>query len=277
MFRPVYQAPSRLRLQHRQPYGVLQPGFYIQEHARLTDQLTLTLGGRYDKAWYETGAGVEDDKDAFTPKAGLTYEFSPGLAVYANYSRSFKPQWFSTDATGSAVDPEEGENWEAGIKYNLLEGRVTGLLSVYQLTRENVATSNLATPDLFDATVSGEQRSRGFEFETAAELAPGLTLSAAYSYIDAEVTKDNDIPVGTPLQGVPEHSVNAWLKYTVQDGPLKASAWAWAAATTAASPATRTTRLTSPATASWTPPSTTSAMTSVCRLTSTTCSTSGTS
>ncbi|WP_038163884.1 TonB-dependent siderophore receptor [Verrucomicrobium sp. BvORR106] len=222
IFRPVYQGSIPgygFNTATRTEYSNL--GFYIQEHAKLTDQLTLTLGGRYDKAWYETGDGIEDDKDAFTPKAGITFEFVPGLAAYANYSRSFKPQWFSTTTNGAAVDPEEGENWEAGFKYNLLEGRVTGLLSVYQLTRENVATSNLGTPDPFDATVSGEQRSRGFEFETAAELAPGLTLSTAYSYIDAEVTKDNDIPVGTSLQGVPEHSANAWLKYTVQDGPLK--------------------------------------------------------
>lgn len=196
-------------------------GIYLQEHAKLTDKLTLTLGGRWDKAWYESGAGAEDDKDAFTPKAGLTYEFIPGMAAYANYSRSFTPQWFSTDATGSPVEPEEGENWEAGIKYSLLEGRVTGLLSVYHLTRENVATANLASPDPFDSIVSGEQRSQGFEFETAVELVPGLTLTAAYTYIDAEVTEDNTIPVGTPLQGVPDHAVSAWLKYTVQDGPLK--------------------------------------------------------
>ena len=95
------------------------------------------------------------------------------------------------------------------------------LLSARSPAALDVATSNLATTDPFDATVSGEQRSRGFEFETAAELLPGLQLIAAYTYLDAEVTEDNDIPVGTPLLGVPDHTVSAWLKYTVQDGPLK--------------------------------------------------------
>ena len=191
-------------------------GFYFQDHVKLTEQFTVTFGGRYDLHW-----AVGDRKEAFTPKAGITYEFVPRVAAYANYSRSFQPQSFSTDVNGKPVDPEEGENWEAGLKYNLADGRITGLISVFQLTRENVATSNLSTPDPFDSTVAGEQRSRGAEFEIGAELAPGLNLVAAYTYLDTEVTEDNDIPVGTRLQGVPEHAASAWLKYTVQDGPLK--------------------------------------------------------
>lgn len=197
-------------------------GFYFQEHAKLTDKWTLTLGGRYDTFWYADDiASTEDSQSAFTPKVGATYEFVPGASAYVNYSRSFTPQWYSTDSSGSPVSPEEGENWEAGVKYSLAEGKITGLLAVYQLTRENVATANLATADPFDSTISGEQRSQGFEFETAMELAPGLNFTTAYTYIDAEVTKDSTVPEGTPLQGVPEHAVNAWLKYTVQDGPLK--------------------------------------------------------
>ena len=95
------------------------------------------------------------------------------------------------------------------------------MISVFHLTRENVATSNLSTPDPNDATVSGEQRSQGFEFEVAARPIAGLELTAAYACLDAEVTEDNDIPVGIPLLGVPEHSVNAWLKYTLQEGSLR--------------------------------------------------------
>ncbi len=201
-------------------------GAYFQDHMKITDKLTFTVGGRYEYLWLDDSGSygstpADATDDAFTPKAGITYEFFPGVAGYVNYSRSFRPQWSSRDESGAPIAPEEGENWEGGVKYDLLDGRLTGMLSVFQLTRENVATSNLATSDPFDATVSGEQRSRGFEFETAAELLPGLKLTAAYTYLDAEVTEDNDIPVGTPLLGVPDHTVTAWLKYTVQDGPLK--------------------------------------------------------
>jgi iron complex outermembrane receptor protein len=225
LYRPDYSAPFRTRYVSSDSFETINDslGFYLQEHVKIGN-FALTLGGRYDKFWNEdtyNGATTKDDQDAFTPKAGISYEFVPGFAAYANYSRSFTPQWGSRSATGESVDAEEGENWEAGLKYNAFDGKLTGLISVFQLTRENVATANLGTADPFDAIVSGEQRSRGFEFETTAELAPGLTLTAAYTYLDAEVTEDNEIPVGTPLLGVPEHGVSAWLKYMVQDGPLK--------------------------------------------------------
>ena len=29
------------------------------------------------------------------------------------------------------------------------------------------------------------------------------------------------IPIGTPLQGVPANSFSAWVKYTIQEGPLQ--------------------------------------------------------
>lgn len=188
----------------------------MQEQAKLFERLTLTVGGRVD---FSSNEG--ESVDAFSPRVGVTYEFIPGAALYANYSESFNPQWFSTDASGKPVDPETGENLEIGLKTALLGGRINTLLALYQLTRQNVATANLSTPDPFDSVVSGEQRSRGVEFEAALQLAPGWDLTTAYTYNDAKITKDNVLPVGARLQGVPKFTFSAWTKYTLQDGLLK--------------------------------------------------------
>jgi iron complex outermembrane receptor protein len=191
-------------------------GLYLQEQVELFDRLTLTAGGRVD---FSSNEG--ESVDAFSPRVGVTYEFIPGAALYANYSESFNPQWFSTDASGKPVDPETGENFEVGLKTALLDGRFNSLLALYQLTRQNVATANLGTPDPFDSVVSGEQRSRGVEWENALQLLPGWDLTVAYTYNDAEITEDNTLPVGARLQGAPEHAFNVWTKYTLQNGPLK--------------------------------------------------------
>jgi len=143
-------------------------GLYVQEQAKFFDRLTLTAGGRVD---FSSNNG--ESVDAFSPRVGVTYEFIPGAALYANYSESFDPQWFSTDASRKPVDPETGENFEVGLKTALLDGRLNTLLALYQLTRRNVATADLSTPDPFDSVVSGEQRSRGVEVEAALQLAPG--------------------------------------------------------------------------------------------------------
>lgn len=191
-------------------------GIYLQDQIKFPGKVTLTLGGRYD--FVKNNDGKEH---AFSPKVGVTYEFQPGIAAYANYSESFRPQSGYYDRDDNPLPPEEGENWEAGMKFNLFDGKLTGLLSVYQLTRQNIAISDFDTPDPFDAIVGGEQRSRGFEFETTAELLTGLQLSAAYTYTDAKITKDNELPIGARLLGVPEHAFNLWLKYSLQEGPLK--------------------------------------------------------
>ena len=43
----------------------------------------------------------------------------------------------------------------------------------------------------------------------------------AYAYLDAVVTKDNVFKVGAQLPNVPEHAVNLYAQYVIQDGPLK--------------------------------------------------------
>jgi iron complex outermembrane receptor protein len=191
-------------------------GLYVQEQAKIFERLTLTVGGRVD---FSSNDG--ESVDAFSPRVGVTYELFPSVALYANYSESFDPQWFSTNAAGKSVAPETGENFEAGFKTALWDGRLTSLLAIYQLTRQNVATANLSTPDPFDSVVSGEQRSRGVELESALQLTPGWDLTVAYTYNDAEITKDNTLPVGARLQGVPEYTFSAWTKYTLQNGPLR--------------------------------------------------------
>jgi iron complex outermembrane recepter protein len=145
----------------------------------------------------------------------------PGAAAYFNWSRSFNPQWFSTDLHGKPVAPETGENFEVGPKWSLFNNRLVGMMSLYQLTRNNVATLDLSTPDPFDSIVTGQQRARGFELELAANPIPGLQFVLAYTFINAEVTEDNVTPIGTPLQGVPANSFSAWVKYTIQEGPLQ--------------------------------------------------------
>lgn len=190
-------------------------GLYLQEHVKW-DRLTVLLGGRYD---WSSSDGY--DEEAFTGRVGLTYEVVKGVALYSTYSTSFNPQWSYRDASGNPVKPEKGVNWEGGVKIDLVEGRATAMLSVFKLTREDLATADPSTPSTLDSIVSGEQMSQGIELEGAFNLAPGLDFNFAYTFTDAEITEDNVLPVGYRLAGVPEHAVSGWVRYTVQDGPLK--------------------------------------------------------
>ncbi|MBE2215117.1 MAG: TonB-dependent siderophore receptor [Opitutaceae bacterium] len=192
-------------------------GLYVHDHVKFDGGVAVTFGGRYDVTKLN---GVRFEE--FSPRAGATWEFRRGLTAYASYSESFNAQYgslFSEDqAAGVPVDPEAGTNLEVGLKSAAADGRLTATISLYQLTRENVATSDPLHPGF--VTVTGEQRSRGFEFDGRFKPVPGCDLSVAYAYTHAIITEDNDLPEGARRPGVPLHTFSAWAKYTIQQGAL---------------------------------------------------------
>ncbi len=195
-------------------------GLYVQDHAVWGD-FTLTAGVRWDDDNTLSGYGgmnTQQHASAVVPRVGVTYAVTPGIVTYASYSESFQPQ-AGTLASGGAVRPERGHQWEGGVKLDLWDGKVSATASVYQLTRSNVVTSDLVHPGF--VTQTGEQQSQGFELDSQAILAEGWQVIAAYSYVDAKVTKDNVYPVGDHPNNVPPQSLSLWTKYTFTDGTLK--------------------------------------------------------
>ncbi|MCF4167204.1 TonB-dependent siderophore receptor [Zavarzinia compransoris] len=199
-----------------------QFGVYLQDQIRYED-LTLTLGGRIDDASVEDLTQKSSDSK-FSPKVGLTYEFLPGFAAYANYSQSFMPQPGYLTASGANADPETGENYEVGLKVESEDGTLSGTIDVFQLTRQNVVDDNpsgVLPSGSFFYGVTGEQRSRGLEADVRWSPIAGLDVTAAYTYTDAEVTDDaNAAKIGQTVRNVPKHIFSAWAHYRLQEGPL---------------------------------------------------------
>ena len=96
---------------------------------------------------------------------------------------------------------------------------MTSTLAFYQIERDNFATTDPDNPDF--SIAAGEVRSRGIELDVAGEVLPGWNVIAAYAYTDAEITEDNDFPVGNQLANVPENSASLWSSYQVQQGSLQ--------------------------------------------------------
>lgn len=89
---------------------------------------------------------------------------------------------------------------------------------MYQITRQNAKT---ADPVISFASIqTGEQRAHGIELDLLYELTANLSLLANYAYTDAEVTKDNTLPVGDRPTRVPEHSGRLAARYRCLEGPL---------------------------------------------------------
>lgn len=198
-----------------------QYGIYLQDQIKL-DRLSLVVGGRFDRAEartraMSTGVLTKQDDTARTGRVALMYNFDNGFAPYASYATSFDPQ-AGTTFTGTPFKPTEGEQFEAGFKYEPPGMNAFLQASVYQLTQTNVPTTDLTHPTFQIQT--GEVRARGIEVEARATVFENLDLVAAYTYTDAEVTKSTGVDLHKRPTVVPRHTAALWAHYTFRTGML---------------------------------------------------------
>ena len=66
-----------------------------------------------------------------------SFEIVEGLNVFALYAEGVSPNTGAFDGLGNAFEPETSVSKEAGVKFNLMDGKVVGSLSVYEIKREN--------------------------------------------------------------------------------------------------------------------------------------------
>lgn len=227
IFNPVYGAlPGAFAFNEETDYKVESYSLYLQDQIDLSEQWKLIVGARYDDtrqrnsatdASYEvTRTNIDPSK--VSPRLGLVYQPTDWLALYASYSTSFTPQ-SNIQRNGSVLDPEEGTQYEVGAKVDVIPDRLSATLSVFEITRENVAA-----PDPSDDNYSlqtGEQKVRGIELDVTGTPLEGWEIIGNISALDAKVTKDTAIDVGNRLDGVPIMSGSIWSSYQLQEGPMR--------------------------------------------------------
>ena len=177
IFDPVYGSPISPFTPYQDTDSVQkQTGVYVQDQIKL-DHWALTLGARHDWATSETqdhlaGDAVTEQSDRdFTRRVGLVYLSDIGLAPYVSYSTSFLPVLVVNPA-GTPFEPEKGEQYEVGVKYQPVGWNSFITVSLFDLTMNN-SIRYVG----FDPVQTGEIHSRGIEFEGVASLDTGLDLN----------------------------------------------------------------------------------------------------
>ncbi len=224
---PVYGAPQPANLVYsNQLITQQQVGVYAQDQIRFGDGWLVTLNGRYDYVHtdtdnrataYGTSPDYSYNKAAASGRAGLAYEFDNGVTPYASVGSFFNPT-IAVSATPNNT-PEEGEQYEVGVKYDpsFIDGTFTA--SLFHLNRRNVVVTDPAT---FLAEQIGEVESRGIELEGKINLDQNWKLLASASYTDLEVKEDIVAGyVGKKPWLVPDTTASLWVDYSVTDGTFE--------------------------------------------------------
>jgi len=208
---------------------------YAQDQIKLSDQFQLLVGGRFDWARM-TAAGVlleyappgttvndlspttaHDTK--FSPRLGAVYMPAPWLSFYGNYVQSLGA-WgteanIAVDINGQPLAPEESSSYEGGMKAEGLGGRLRSTVAIFNITKKNVATRDLSSPDPTALLAIGEAQSRGVDVDVDGQITERISLVATYAFDSAAITKDNTGLQGNELANVPRHSGSVWLKALV--------------------------------------------------------------
>ncbi|MFY8116918.1 MAG: TonB-dependent siderophore receptor [Roseateles sp.] len=226
VYAPVYgnfTPPAASALVAQPTVDQRQLGLYLQDHIKFDERWVAVLGLRHDRAKTETQGRPEakvDDK-ATSKRAGLLYLADGGFSPYLAYTESFLPLG-GVDFYGKPYKPQVGEQWEAGLKWQPADKRVSATVALYDLRDTNRKTSDPSQP--LNSLQIGEVRVRGLELESAGSLDSRRwgrwDWTLGYAYTDAKISRSNAGDQGQAVAGVARHNGSAWLTHHFSLGGL---------------------------------------------------------
>jgi len=190
-----------------------QTGTYVTGRFSLTDELHLLLGSRVAN-YQVTGTSDTQESGKVVPYAGLTYDLNDNFTAYASYTEIFQPQTQYRTRTRTMLDPNEGKNYELGLKGEFFDGRLNSSLAYFEVHEENRPLADTAwnsQPGVDFSYIGTKTKTKGYEAEISGELARGWQLQAGYTH---KIARDDDGKKVATWE--PEDQVSFYTTYKLQ-------------------------------------------------------------
>ena len=182
---------------------IRQDGGYVATRLNPVDGLAVIAGARVSDYRERTNYSDLDESGVVTPYLGVVVDLSRQLSAYGSYTTIFNPQSYQ-DSTGRTLDPEEGTNYEAGLKGEFLDGRVNASAAVFRTRKDNLALldpSGALTPSGDDAYVAADNtQADGYELELSGEVAQSWRLMGGYSQVIVRAKDGRRLMQDTPMR-----------------------------------------------------------------------------
>jgi iron complex outermembrane receptor protein len=158
---------------------------------------------------------VSTSTDGLTQSVGAVWHVTAAktLSLYGNLNNAFNPE-FRTQPDGSALDPQEGNQKEIGLRFSLPGARIGGLVTWFDLLQDNVTEADTARPGYFIQR-SG-QRSTGVEVSLNGRVNENWLVIASFADTDA---RNDRTGAATALS--PRFRFTMFNRFNVSRGPLK--------------------------------------------------------
>ncbi|MEA1942618.1 MAG: TonB-dependent siderophore receptor [Pseudomonadota bacterium] len=174
-------------------------GLYVHDQIEYGNWLA-TVGLRSDWIETDTGSASQED-DKLSTSLALMYRFDSGLNPYVSYAESFEPV-IGTMFDGSAYEPQEGRQYEVGVKYQPPGSRSLVTLSWFDIEQSNLLTADPAHP--------------GFQVQTGTVEITGLEVETAWYWdtvsLEANASRlETETVDGYQMASIPEYQASVWL------------------------------------------------------------------
>lgn len=198
-------------------------GAFAQGDLNFTDQLALSIGGRFDRVRMKVTDDFSSDGDQsgdrtfreWSGSAGLSYRYLPTHQAFANISTAFETPTFSEFANPSGVgglnpdsQPQKSLNHELGLRGALNNGMDYDLTLFWVDVRDELIPYQLVGPD--DRTFyrnAGDTVRKGFEATAGWLVSESWRIETALTLADYtfnEYSSGGDNYDGNRLPGLPE-------------------------------------------------------------------------
>ena len=196
---------------------------YASDVINILPELSAMASLRIDRF-----SNADHAQTALSPKFGVVYQpILNKVSLFANYMNGFSnvapvDEVTNGVTTNRALDPEHANQFEAGTKLNLLNGRLSATLSYYDIQVKDRALRVDVDATNYFYTQDGTQESKGFEASLVANPVDGLNIVAGYSYNDSKLTEGAADFVGLrPESAGPQNLANLWASYQLTSGKFE--------------------------------------------------------
>ena len=213
---------------------------FAQGTFSLTDQLSVTVGGRYnvdDKTYTLDHRRQRDgfivanltrsnDWDSFTPKVGVEFKPNDDVLIYGSIGQGFKSGGYNARPLAgpeevTIYEPETIITYELGAKTSWFDRRLTLNGAAYFSKYDDIQLTVNQTPQNFVANAAAGEI-KGFELELVGRPTSNLDVNLAIGYLSTEYTEVGQglgptqvlpITLNTPFLKAPEWTVAAGAQY----------------------------------------------------------------
>lgn len=215
----------------------------------LTDQLNLTVGGRYSEEDFTGGAWLAADAEpvwpntafsytkgantstseanfyAFTPRISLDYQFNDDIMMYASYSEGFNGGGVNTNplpiGPGGAnvftsYTGERLNQIEIGVRSMLFDNTLRLNAALFDGTWEDIQVGEAIVPGQITQQNAGEAEQEGFEIDALWAATDNLSINASAGWLSTAYTnvgQATTIGLGSSFAFAPDFQAAVGAQY----------------------------------------------------------------